>query len=479
VTAAGRAVHYADCDTGLQKVATSGVQSGLGTHIGRCHTVRLGRNAISQRFIRFVKRLTRESFLIGAILLLALCLRLWGIAYDLPYIYHPDEPIYIRISQNIFKSGDLNPHFFNYPSLFFYINSLAYIPYYLVGKITGALTAPADVMPPLSLAMGVTQSPMPISVLLGRIVTVIFGVATVALTYALAKNLTDKALAGGLASLIVAVSPTNVSHSRFVTPDTYVTFFVAASCLAAMLVYRQRKMWQYLLAGACIGLTASTKYNGALVVVSFLAAHFLRFGKTALVQSNLYLALFVGALAFLGTTPFSAIDSSKFLADIRFEARHYSTGHAGMEGNTLTWYLDYMARTSFVVYLLSGTEIVRAIWRRHKETLLLSAFPVVYFVFIASLVVRNDRTFLPLTVFSSLLAASLLTYLLSRVRGRDSITRVASAGDIVDCVPLDRRSSLANFKDYRRYYSTYDGEQSGNCTHMDRERTSTGRQNSH
>jgi len=65
-----------------------------------------------------MKRVNRESILIGIILLIALSVRLWGVNYDLPYIYHPDEPGYIAISQNIFKTGDLNPHFFNYPSLF-------------------------------------------------------------------------------------------------------------------------------------------------------------------------------------------------------------------------------------------------------------------------------------------------------------------------------------------------------------------------
>ena len=76
---------------------------------------------------------------IGFILLLAFALRTWGINYDLPYIYHPDEPGYISIALNIVKTGDLNPHFFNYPSLFFYINSFAYFLAEVIGKLTGVI----------------------------------------------------------------------------------------------------------------------------------------------------------------------------------------------------------------------------------------------------------------------------------------------------------------------------------------------------
>ncbi len=367
-----------------------------------------------------MKRVNRESMLIVIILLIALSVRVWGINYDLPYIYHPDEPGYVAISQNIFKTGDLNPHFFNYPSLFFYINSFAYIPYYLFGKFLGVFTTRSDILLPISLVMGVTRSPMPTSVLLGRIVTVIFGVGAVGLTFIIGRQLTGKTAVGLFASLMVAVSPTNVSHSRFITPDTFVVFFAAASFLATVLVYQQGKTWHYILAGICIGLTASSKYNGGLIVVPLLLAHLLRFGKKALKERDIYFALLLCGLGFLATTPFALLDFSEFLADLRFESLHYSMGHAGMEGNTLKWYLDYMWRTSGIIYILATLEILRGIYSRSKEVILLSSFPLVYFVFINSFVVRNDRTFLPLTPFLFLLAALFLTYLLNKVNSLQS-----------------------------------------------------------
>jgi len=114
------------------------------------------------------------------------------------------------------------------------------------------------------------------------------------------------------------------------------------------------------------------------------------------------------------TTPFALLDSSKFLADLRFVSQSYATGHEGMEGHTLSWYLNYMWQTANSIYILAALEILRSLYGRSKEIVLLSIFPLVYFVFISSFVVRNDRTFLPLTPFLFLLAASFLVHLLSK-----------------------------------------------------------------
>lgn len=371
-----------------------------------------------------MKQINKELVLFGVILTLALLVRIWGVSYDLPYIYHPDEHNYVTISQNIFKAsdlGDLNPHFFNYPSLFFYINSCAYVPYYLYGKFSGIFTIRNDVLAPISLAIGVTRSPMPTTILLGRIVTILFGIGTVGLTFATGKKLTGKAIVGMLASLMVGISPTNVSLSRFIIPDTFMVFFAIASFLAITLVYQQGKARHYIMAGILIGLTASSKYNGGLIVLSVFLAHFLRYGRTALKERNLlYLALLLCGLGFLAATPFALIDSSKFLTDLRFEGQHYATGHAGMEGNTLKWYLDYMWQTAGVIYILAILEILRGIYSRSKEIILLSIFPVVYFAFISNFVVRNDRTFLPLTPFLFLLASSFLAHIISRANAMQS-----------------------------------------------------------
>jgi 4-amino-4-deoxy-L-arabinose transferase-like glycosyltransferase len=219
------------------------------------------------------------------------------------------------------------------------------------------------------------------------------------LTYFAGKQISGRAAVGVLASLMVAVSPTNAWHSRVMKPDSFVTFFSLASFLASTLVYQQGKTRHYVVAGLCAGLTASSKYNGGLITFSLIIAHFLRCGRTSFKEPKLYLALFLCVAGFIATTPYAVLDSSEFLAGLRSEARHYATGHAGMEGDSLAWYLDYMWDTGGGLYLLALAGLVYGFRRRPKETGLLACFPLVYFALVSGFLVRNDRTFLPMIAF--------------------------------------------------------------------------------
>ena len=77
------------------------------------------------------------SILLAVIVAGAFLLRIWGIEFGLPYLYHPDEPNNVLVAQTILKSGDLRPTAYNYGSLFYYLNAAAYLPYYGVGKLLG------------------------------------------------------------------------------------------------------------------------------------------------------------------------------------------------------------------------------------------------------------------------------------------------------------------------------------------------------
>lgn len=361
-----------------------------------------------------------KRWLLLIVLLVAVILRVWGIEYDLPFIYHPDEPRYITYSQHIFKTSDLNPHFFNYPSLFFYINSLAYIPYYVVGRLLGIFNTPSDILYPVSLAMGVTRAPMPTVVLLGRMVTLLFSIGSVLLAFLVGELLTGNMKVGLLTSLMMAVSPTLVWHGRLITPDTFVTFFVLVVFWASILILQRGKTWHYVTGGISIGLAASTKYNGGLVGLLPVMAHFLRWGKDGFKDWRLYLLPLLSGLGFLLTTPYAILDYTTFITDLKFEMEHYSTGHFGMEGNSLQWYAVFLWKTTGPLSILAVLEVLRGIYTRSKHILLLASFPVVYFIFINRFVVRNDRSAMPMLPFLFLLAASWLVANINRCKALPS-----------------------------------------------------------
>ncbi len=368
-------------------------------------------------------RLLTTAPILAIITLTAAALRLWGINFGLPYLYHPDEPGYVAIAQAMIKTGDLNPHFFNYPSLFFYLNALAYLPFYAVGKVLGIFQTPADIPGPILLVGGDGMTPMAATFWLGRLLTLAFGTGAIVLVFLVGRQLFHSPRVGLLAALLLAISPTNVTHSRYITPDTFVVFFAVFSLWAAVQVYQRGRTRDYLLAGVLAGLTASTKYNGALILVCLIAAHFLHAGWRGWQDRRLYLACAASVLAFVFTTPFAILDPTKFMADLSLEARHYATGHAGGEGNAALWYVTYLWQAEGLTALLALTALARGLWMRSKPVILAAAFPAVYFVFISNFMVRNDRTLAPLTPFLFLLAALFLVQAWDWLREREQGAR--------------------------------------------------------
>ena len=140
---------------------------------------------------------------------LAGILRLWGIGFDLPNLYHRDEAKYVTIPLKILKSGDYNPHFFNYPTFFFYLLSLGYIVYFLFMASRGQLSSLDGLVLPEQVLPNVAgRATMPSQFLVGRGVVALSGVLTVLLIYWVARKAYGRR-AGLLAALLFSFSPFN------------------------------------------------------------------------------------------------------------------------------------------------------------------------------------------------------------------------------------------------------------------------------
>ena len=67
----------------------------------------------------------RNKIILAAILLFAAFLRFWGLRWGLPYEYQSEEYKIVKYALKM-GSGDLNPHFFEYPSLYLYFMLFVY-----------------------------------------------------------------------------------------------------------------------------------------------------------------------------------------------------------------------------------------------------------------------------------------------------------------------------------------------------------------
>ncbi len=221
-------------------------------------------------------RRPEHKILLGAVLLLALGLRLWGLSWGLPdamhnWSFHPDETILLNVSLPEFgglnlAAGHFLPHFYHYGTLPFTLASVAVLvgqSYHLIG--------------PLIAHGQVDTAQLAKAYLAARLVSVVLGVGTVGAVYALGRRCFDSAAVGLLGAFFLAVCPLHAQHSHFATVDVGAAFWLTMSLvwaakLAAVESTPRERLRAAVVAGIFAGLSAASKYSGAVALLSALAA---------------------------------------------------------------------------------------------------------------------------------------------------------------------------------------------------------------
>jgi dolichyl-phosphate-mannose-protein mannosyltransferase len=340
--------------------------------------------------------------LLGILLFLGLLLRLWRLDFgrELPYLAHTDEPTQYNPAIRMIKTGDLNPHFFNYPSLTIYLDAAAMYAGFWIGRLLGVFESIDDLQPIRTVAMAVGVVGTPAMLLLGRAVSAGIGTLTVGLVYVLARRFAKQWWTPLFASLLLAISTAHVRFSHYMTVDVIATFF-AVACVAACTVALSRPgdrrlLW---LAALCGGLAASSKYNYVVLCVPI--------GLTCLLDPSAALgrkvvqcavsALLFG-LAFVITSPFVLLDLEHASKGIWREIEHYASGHLGVIGNSFVWYLAYLWQVSPVYLLLGVPGLVVMARQRTRVAVPAIASVAIMYGLIGKQAVHFDRNALPVVV---------------------------------------------------------------------------------
>ena len=340
------------------------------------------------------KALTPAIVGVGLALLIgATLVRLWGIGWGLPYAYHADEPVNLTTTLTMLQDRDPNPRFFNYPPFYYYVEAGGQLTYFAIGAAVGEFESIDDITTPemQTLANGRLENPN--SLLTGRLLSVVFSVATVAIIYGAALAVSGSMAGAILAGLLTALGPLAVRRGRLMTPDPIAAFFTAATLAASFAVLRRGKTIDYALSGALVGLAASSKYHAALVATVVLGAHIMRTGKRFATDRNIYLAAGAAVATFVVTSPFVILDFQTFWSEITWKTDFYSGSQIGGDAGSLGLY----ARTVFtefgVLLLLVPFAFTVRLFR--SEAILAAGYAALYVMFVAAFVVRFDRHLLP------------------------------------------------------------------------------------
>lgn len=351
-----------------------------------------------EREWREASDLRTSRLALAIVLIAAAVLRFWALGRGIPYAVQVDEPEIIERALTMMRTGSLDPRgFFDYPTLYIYIQFLTACARFIAGAVGGAWTSLAQVS-------GADFY------LWGRAVTAAFGVATVMLVYQIGMRWGARhaLLAAGL----LAVLPLHVRYSHYVLSDTPLTFFVTLTFLLSLIAHERNTVRAFAWAGAAAGLAAATKYTGGVaLIMPFLACWMTVPARPSRLAAALA-AVTAFVAAFLLAAPYTILDLPAFLNAVARLAGEYRSASRGDE-HELFVYLKLLRGHAFgwPALLLAlggmGLGIVRLARGPGRVRWALSVvFPLVYLWMISGQRIVYARYLLPLVPPLCVLAAT-------------------------------------------------------------------------
>jgi 4-amino-4-deoxy-L-arabinose transferase-like glycosyltransferase len=305
---------------------------------------------------KFEPNETIFSKLIFIVIILGAIVRVWGLNFGIPHIYHPDELQKWRAVMRMVEYGDLNPRYFWHPSLLLYLTYATNSLFHLFE---------------LTSSFGDTL------ILAGRTVSCLAGTISIYLVYKIGTLLWN-ARAGFISAAMLASFPLAITCSRYLKEDSLLTCILLTSVFFTVKAAQSASIKTLLLAGIFAGLSSSVKYSGIISFFILWGYPFIcRNTEVSFLQriKHSLLATAIVPLGFLIGTPYSILDYPTFLNDFNHEREHMITGHSSViTAGSQYWMFhvkNSLLKGATSVNLILGIFAFGAIFRKFR-------FPALY-----------------------------------------------------------------------------------------------------
>lgn len=344
----------------------------------------------------------KPSTLLLWILLLGFALRLYGVGFGLPSLYHADEPIIVNHAL-AYGAGDLNPHFFKIPPLVSYLLFICYGIFFLAGKLTGFFQSTTDFE-------NLFFSDPTLFYLVARIsFGVLAGTASIYVLYRLVqKNFSTQKAA--LAAALFSVCYLHVRESHYIYTDIPLILVMILSFFPILAILKENNLKNYLLAGLGIGVATAVKYNGAVLIIPYAAAVLWnpkRQWKYFLLSALLALAVYSVL------NPYTWLDFSTFAEEIKQQAQ-------AQAGTDLLHHLQYSLLNGVgpAVLILSFVGLWVSWRKQERVSQVMGCFIIGYYLILVKSGQAYDRYVLPLVPWVIVLASNLSADLFAHKKRR-------------------------------------------------------------
>jgi hypothetical protein len=352
-------------------------------------------------------------FLLVSVALLAFVLRIWGIGFGLPYVYHVDEHFYINTALKLGKGVIHNPPYA--PAGLSNVLALEYGGYYVAEYLSGDISSPQE------FEVAFRRDPSAFY-LLARLTSALFGTLTCLVLYVLGKSAFG-ALTGLAAASLLAASFLHVRDSHYAVPDAALTFFIVLSIALAAVALRTRKRRFLYLAALAGGLATAMKWTALPVGLALAWASLWvgtantrnavrrLFGPTTIVMFALF------ALGFAVGSPQVLINPAPYINEaLGLAAAGRAGGFTIWEVDTLPGWLFYGKALligvgpGLLILGLAGIlrRLLQSMKTFDKVNILIVLFPLSYYLVMGSTRNYFSRYALPLIPFVALFAAEMI-----------------------------------------------------------------------
>ncbi len=331
---------------------------------------------------------------VGALLIFAFGLRVWGNAHGLPYAYNSDENAHFVTRAIGLFGHDWDPNYYVNPPAYTYLVHL------VLGVWYGGRAGVSN-----SFAADPTQI-----WIISRTLSALLGTVAVWLLYLAGARLVDRRV-GLLAAGIFAVAFLPVFYAKLALNDVPTLAGVCLGLWGAAGILRNGRLRDYVWAGLGLGLACATKYTGGIVllpIVAAAAAQFAAGGRTWALRGIVIVG--IGAFAsFVVANPYALLDFSSFWQGVthQSEASGDAAGKLGLTQDS--GYAYYLWSFGWGLgWLPLGFAVGGAVrlWFDERRLLgMLVPAVVVFFVFMGSQERYFGRWLMPVFPFVCILAA--------------------------------------------------------------------------
>lgn len=370
-----------------------------------------------------------------AVVAAAAIARFWALDQGLPFVMaRPDEREALEHTVG-FAAGDLNPRWFVYPNLFFWV----------VWLWEELLLAVRRLWIPTPSYTTLLVTDMPRLLLYGRALSALVGTATVALLYVVGARTGGRRL-GLLAAALLAGNFLHVRDSHALKSESFVTLGMLFGAWMIARWAEAPRPRRAMAAGIAIGVATALKYPGILLLVPAWIADVRWGGRTGwrrwMPGGQLVLVGITAALAFAVCSPFLLLDVWTVSSTAAFVGRAVYASRPGPPGGgaiarvlgerSFGYHLTVSLRHGFGLLFALATPL--AIWRALRGgaalPALIAPFCVIYYLAIGASPVLQSRYLTPIAPLLVLLVAGLVLALADRARSPRARTALAVAGAV-------------------------------------------------